>query len=321
MDPILENGEHFSGEEDTSEEQRRAKQNFPFLGRVFYKENMEMEEEKVVSPAPPASGAGGEEDESSLQDDDDFFAELEDGIEKAAPDPREEDLKTHNEHNDPQTCYVQHVIATTIFGNNLPQEPPKWGVDTEELFLDKTFYHKAAKGSERFKKENYEPLVQRVTDRVQALVSASPVMTEIHCMIADCPEMECNVVKDKDKGKHVSAWTNKPLTGEYYQIVLSKNKDKTETRTIYMEPEFTIRLSSIHVVYHLWGYVNGSFMQHYTLKEVSNFNFMDLWTYLVSEDFTDEPISEWCEPFFDVFAEKIFKIFQTYNAIDEWSKG
>ena len=46
MDPILINETHFSGDEDTSEEQRRAKAKFAFVGRVFYKQKMEQEPQK-----------------------------------------------------------------------------------------------------------------------------------------------------------------------------------------------------------------------------------------------------------------------------------
>lgn len=334
MDPILQNHVHFSGEEGTSEEQERVKRKFPFLGRVFYKEKMEQRaasggEEEELPPPPPKTEKEKEKemDQLKMEDDDDddddaeFFAIMNDEKKAEPESPKKSikpELKTHNEHDDPQTCYVQHVIATTVFGKNLPKDPPKWGVDPEDLYLDKTFYHKAVLGSEKFRIENYEPLVERVAEKFQKLVSPSPLMMEIHRMVADCPEMICNLVQDNPS--HKSAWTNRSLTKDHYEIILSKDKNKANTRTIYMEPEHAIRLCGIHVIYHLWRYINASYVQNYKTEQIANLNFMDLWTYLVSDEFHDLPISGWCEPFFDVFADKIFKIFETYNAIDEWSR-
>src|SRR5690606_21055566 len=115
-------------------------------GRVFYEQDMDAtnvkrveEEEEVV------------EEEEEEEEDDSFFKameikEEEENDEKNTRKKVEkkiENLKTLNEHQDAFTCYVQHVVASTILGKDIPKEPPQWGVDSPELFLDKSFYHAA----------------------------------------------------------------------------------------------------------------------------------------------------------------------------------
>ena len=305
MDPILQREDHFSGDENTSEEQRRAKVKFPFKGRVFFKQKMQAEEEEE----PPR-----EEEED---DDDAFFAELQSNMDKVTFTPDAKELETYNEHKDPVTCYVQNVVASTVFGANLPKTPPKWGVDSPALFLDKTFYHQSVVGADRFRREYHEPMVERVTRKMQTLLSPSPIMLEFHRMLADCPEMSCTLTSIRG---HTSIWTNTPLEEEHFEIVLNKEKNKTEPRTVYLEPEHTVRLCGIHVVYHLWRYVNASYVQNYKTEDIANLNFMELWVHLVGDDLATLPVSDWDDPLFEPFAERIFKIFQEYQAIDAWSK-
>ena len=176
-------------------------------------------------------------------------------------------------------------------------------------------------GSDIFKQDHYEPLVARITEKVEALVASSPAMVKFHHMMAACPEMICTIQEEEEEYTgRICLWSNTPLKKTHYQIVLSKEKNQAETRTFYFAIEYAERLAAIHVIYHLWKYINLSYVHNYKTSEIATLNFMNLWVYLVGADLAELPISKWEEPFFEIFSDNIYQIFKTYAAIDAWSK-
>ncbi len=79
-----------------------------------------------------------------------------------AMNEEEEAVNEEPQQTDPFTCFVQYVVATTLFPDAVELGPPDAVLDDPALFADKLLFRSAAQGYSQFIDETLTPLLQRI---------------------------------------------------------------------------------------------------------------------------------------------------------------
>src|SRR5690606_25848563 len=97
------------------------------------------------------------------------------------------------------------------------------------------------------------------------------------------------------------------------------NKEKSTPQAVYMEKKHALRIVSLHAFLHLWRYLNASITQYYTMEQFQDLTLVKIWSFLVSGEWDAVPIKDWVPPFFDKFAECVYKLYENYQAVEAWA--
>lgn len=108
-------------------------------------------------------------------------------------------------NDDPFTCYVIEIVAITIYGNDLPQDPPDKALDSPALYQDKLFYHHAAQQARIFRDESLGPHLNAL---VHLLESNGMSLPELEQKDYDFTGDETEMFKALHNMFHLSSYIN-----------------------------------------------------------------------------------------------------------------
>lgn len=182
---------------------------------------------------------------------------------------------------DPFTCFVQHVLAITVFGSNLPDSPPNAATDSKDMFADKTLLYKAAQGAAKFKQELLIPRMIAVSESVADAWSDSPAMMDLHSKLISNPEL---IVIPVHSGSHFSVWSNAKADMEISLYPASFS--------VYVTAHETELIKMLHNVFHLERYVIA-IINDALKPNVKGKTYCETWTLLASADYASIDIQYW----------------------------
>lgn len=183
---------------------------------------------------------------------------------------------------DPFTCFVQHILAITVFGSNLPDSPPNAATDSKDMFADKTLLYKAAQGATKFKQELLMPRMIAISEIVANLWSESPAMMDLHSKLISNPEL---IVIPVHSELHFSVWSNAKADMEIslYPASFSAYVTAQETELIKM----------LHNVFHLERYVVAIIRDAVKINDTKGKTYCETWALLASADYASIDIQYW----------------------------
>lgn len=268
MDPIILRGDPFDGNENTSQEDRRVRASF-----IKTKKRENTAEGKTVMQIVP-----------TLLD----VARCGDPVH-------------------PFTCYVQELLAKTVFRGNIPEDGPDKERDTPEMYRDKTLFHRAVTGARQFREQTLEPLLQRLTLELQPLLDEA-FWDALHAR----PKL---VVHNKQDKKNVSDWSS--AAGAEVRLEWLPYSSDEQPFSMYATRAEAEYIKALHNVFHLEKYVIAILLDG--LRNAKNMpeNYTDAWILLATPDYASKAIADWEELTFIPFVDYMLGLWMTLRYFEK----
>lgn len=206
---------------------------------------------------------------------------------------------------DPFTGYTQALIAQLIFGENIPQEPPDETTDTPDLYEDKLFYWNAITQSRLFLAQDYEPLVDRITKRLEPLFSQRPAAADFGTAFFKEP----NLVIHQGQEARASDWSGEKKASVRLAL---PNGELTVTE------DESLFLAAIHIVLHLKHYIAGIVINYKDQeRDFADKTLLESWEFLCSPDLASLCIKEWSDELamFEDFPSQMRKVLEAWDQV------
>lgn len=261
MDEIIERGDPFDCDENTSQEDRRVRP-------LFEKTKRKIEQSVSLPPPPPPM---------DLQNLDGF------------------------------TCYVQEIIAKTIFRTTIPSQPPDKEVDSPELYTDKMNYHRAVTGAKQFK-DAYNGLKERISEKLSHTLESS-----VYEAIMFTPRLLCQKMK-KEGDVEVSDWSQIPFENnkgsEKIRLTFITTRGDVEDLILYVTDSEAEYIKGLHNLFHLEKYVTTILLECVKDPEITRAieNYTHAWTVLATPTYAGKPIREWEDLTFINFVDYLYSL-------------
>jgi hypothetical protein len=207
------------------------------------------------------------------------------------------------EMGDPFTCYVQEILAKTLFRSDLPTQPPDKDNDAPELYMDKMNYHKAVMGAKHFRESILRPLLEKISSILEALLEPSLLDAILHF-----PRLT-----SEKTSISTSEWSSK--VGANIRLVFTQTNQVFSILVLSAEAEY---IKALHNIFHLEKYVIVMILQSIKEAGATIENYTQAWKTLTTPEFAERPIEEWDDltfiPFIDnaLALQKIIKFFNSF---------
>lgn len=274
MDDIILNGDPFDGDENTSQEDKRARERF------------------AKKRAKPAEGLANRE------------ALRNGAICEMIAVSSEPLLDIGVGPIDPFTCYVQEILAKTIFRNNIPSEGPDKERDSPELYRDKQTFHRAVTGAKRFREETLGPLLERLAALLEATLDA-----ELVAAITRVPRL---VVHTKQPDTNASDWSG---TARGATVKLEFFNGPERVASLNVLPAEAEYIKALHNVFHLEKYVIAVLLD--SLRSANIENYTQSWIAIATPDYAAKPIQQWEELTFIPFVDYMLALWLTVKYFED----
>jgi len=201
---------------------------------------------------------------------------------------------------DPFTCYVQEILAKTVFRSDLPSQPPDKDNDAPDLYMDKLNYHKAVMGTKHFKETILTPLTERLAGTLEAILDPSLLDAIIHFprLVAEkipmIPSNSNSVVSNSD-------WSSK--VGANIRLTFTQGTNNFSIIVLPPEAEY---IKGLHNIFHLEKYVIVMILE--CIKGAIIENYTQAWTTLATPDYAEKAIQDWDDLTFIPFVDNAFSL-------------
>lgn len=206
------------------------------------------------------------------------------------------------------TCFVQEMIAKTLFRSNIPSQPPNRELDDPELYKDKVNYHRAVAGSKEFREKVWIPLKEKVSEKMAFVLE--PLLYDA---LLNTPRLLYEKMK-KEHDVHFSDWSNTPFSssggGDKIRLTFITTRGDVEDLVLYVLESEAEYIKALHNLFHLEKYVATVIIECAKDPAISSSieNYTHAWTVLTTPHYAEKYVKDWDELTFIDFVDYIYSL-------------
>lgn len=273
MDEIIVNGDPFDGDENTSQEDKRVR---ALLSRSESKKREKPSEGFVVVSRSETTTT----------------------MLNAKAEPL---LDITQGPLDPFTCYVQEILAKSIFRGSIPSEGPDRERDTPELYRDKQTFHRAVVGAKQFREETLGPLLEKMDAKLRDTLDEP-----LYEAIVSAPRL---VARNQPDEKQASEWSG-TLSGAVVRLEFAFPAPG-KTCSLNVLPTEAEYIKALHNLFHLEKYIVAVLVDCLRSTATPIENYTQSWIVLATTDYAQKPIKQWEELTFIPFVDYMLGLWMT----------
>lgn len=205
-----------------------------------------------------------------------------------------ETVEMQENPKDPFTCFVQEILAKTVFRDSIPSQPPNKETDSPDLLRDKIMYHAAVQGSRHFKKEILDPLLQKIDSMIHDKLDI-----DLYYAIRE----QCRMTVTKIPEPVISDWSG--IQGAEYTLNFGQS---FSINVSVSESEF---IKALHNLYHLEKYITAIIIDNVKKSEGCFENYTQAWEFLATSFYAEKPIKDWEDLTFILFVDYMLQLWMT----------